>query len=67
VRLGGEATTGDDILIGLANPMTSWMLPLRGDECFVDLPDGGEAMQFGEGYFDHRDVFTRHALEVLGR
>lgn len=56
---------GDDLLIGLANPGVSWMVPMQGNECFVDLPPGSEAMQNAPGYFDMRDEFLNDALEVL--
>lgn len=57
---------GDDLIIGLANPGDSWIVPMRGDEAFVDLDQCGEALQFGEGYFDMRDRFSADAVKRLG-
>lgn len=58
---------GDDLIIGLANPQDSWIVPMKGDEAFVDLDQCGEALQFGEGYFDMRDRFSSDAMKRLGR
>jgi len=63
---------GDDILIGLDG--NGWLVPMRGAQCFTDLPEGGEALQYnteaepdGEHYFALRDRFTRHVLDRLGK
>lgn len=53
---------GDDIIAGLANPGAAYVVPLRGEEAFVDLDQCGEALQFEEGYFASRDAFTRDVL-----
>jgi len=50
-------TEGDDLIAGLANPGTSWIIPQRGEELLIDLDDGGEAMQYADGYFAMRDRF----------
>lgn len=63
LRTDGDLT-GDDILAGLANP-GSVIVPMRGEECFVDLADHGVAMQHRPGYFDDRDTFTKRALEAV--
>ena len=56
---------GDDIILGRTS--NAWLIPMRGDECFVDLDQCGEALQFntepspdGEHYFELRDRFARH-------
>ena len=66
VRLGQPADSyvGDDILAGLANP-GSVIVPMRDDESFVDLDQGGVAMQFRDGYFEERDVFSKAAAALL--
>lgn len=56
---------GDDLIIGLANPHDSWIVPMVGSEAFVDLDQCGEALQFGEGYFDMRDRFSADAVRRL--
>jgi hypothetical protein len=63
---------GDDIIIGLDG--NGWLVPMRGDECFTDLPEHGQALQYNteaaegeEHYFAMRDRFTKHVLERLGR
>jgi hypothetical protein len=61
----GADLTGDDILAGLANP-GSKMVPMSGDERFVDLSECGVAMQAaGASYFEGRDKFTRAALAAI--
>lgn len=65
VRTRGFEAVGDDILIGLANRPHCFVLPLRDDEHFRDLDEGGVAMQQRDGYFAERDEFARHAMEVL--
>lgn len=66
VRLAnpGMSYVGDDILAGLANP-GSVVIPMRGDEHFVDLDWGGVAMCTRDGYFAERDVFTAAAVSAL--
>lgn len=61
---------GDDIIVGLTG--NGWLVPMRGDECFVDLDECGQALQYntepnpdGEHYFDLRDRFTAHVLKRL--
>ncbi|HEX3539648.1 MAG TPA: hypothetical protein VHT75_04315 [Acidimicrobiales bacterium] len=58
------AYVGDDILAGLANP-GSMIIPMRGDETFVDLDQHGVAMQTRPGYFADRDRFTAAAVTAL--
>ena len=70
VRVNGDGDIdwpheGDDLIIGLANPHDSWIVPMRDREGFVDLDQCGEALQFGEGYFDMRDRFSADAVERL--
>lgn len=71
VRLAGSdvawPTEGDDLIIGLANPKSSWIVPLRGDANFVDLDPGAEAMQNRVGYFDMRDEFCEAVLTARER
>lgn len=64
LRTGGDMV-GDDILAGLANPKGSVIVPMIGVSSFVDLSEEGVAMNSGDAYFEERDAFTRHALEVL--
>jgi len=62
---------GDDVLIGLTNK--SSIIPMRGDELFVDLDWGEQAMAWGddgvsEGWQDYlkvRDEFTVDAMKIL--
>lgn len=60
----GDEYVGDDILAGLANP-GSMIVPMRGDEAFVDLDQHGVAMCNRDGYFAQRDRFTQQALAAL--
>lgn len=53
-------TEGDDLLIGLANE--GEIIPMRGDEMFVDLSEEGVAMCHAPGYFEMRDEFLNDAL-----
>ena len=48
----------------MANP-GSVIVPMRDDESFVDLDQGGVAMQFRDGYFEERDVFSKAAAALL--
>lgn len=57
-------TEGDDLIAGVANPQSSWIVPLSGDSLLVDLDEGGQAMQFEEGYFDMRDRFASDVLDA---
>jgi len=57
-------TEGDDLIAGIANPRSSWVVPLRGDEQMVDLDEGGEAMQNAEGYFEMRDRFCSDVIDA---
>lgn len=62
---------GDDILIGLVN--NSYIIPMRDDECFIDLSWGSEAMSWGSDgvtknggeYLAMRDRFTLDAIKVI--
>lgn len=62
---------GDDILVGLAN--NSYIIPMEGDENFVDLSWGTEAMSWGsdghtagpQEYLAMRDRFTLDAIKVI--
>lgn len=62
---------GDDILMGLCN--NSFIIPMEGDENFVDLSWGTEAMSWGsdgitsgaQEYLAMRDRFTLDALKVI--
>lgn len=66
VRLGPDRwpAEGDDLIIGLANPDGSAVVPLEGDAAFVDLDDGGVAMQHRPGYFEMRDEFCAAVLRA---
>ena len=65
-RDGRWPTEGDDILLGLANHST--VVPLRGDENFVDLGYQGEAMCYQPGdYYGMRGEFTRDVVAALAK
>jgi hypothetical protein len=55
---------GDDLIAGVANPSSSWAVPLAGDAAFIDLPEHGQAMQYAEGYFAMRDEFCGDVLDA---
>jgi len=56
---------GDDIIMGLVNPDSTFCIPMEGDECWRELDQHGQALQFGSGYFDMRDRFVRDAIHAL--
>lgn len=73
VALEGEIRTaekwrdeGDDLLAGLANE--SVVVPLRGEECFVDLGYQGQAMYWSvPDYEGMRDRLLRDVLKLQGK
>lgn len=65
LRDPGSSYVGDDILAGLANRDNAWIVPMCGDETFVDLDQMGVAMQQRAGYFEDRDRFTTAAVAAL--
>lgn len=60
-------TEGDDILAGLANRGQSRILPMQGEDAWLNLSDCGVAMNMAVGYYEMRDEFTFDALNHLGR
>lgn len=66
VRLAGRRwpSEGDDIIAGLANE--SSVVPMHGDERFVDLGDRGVAMCYEPSYYELRDEFVKDVLAALG-
>jgi hypothetical protein len=71
VRIRGDQLIwpheGDDIIAGLANQGRAFMIPMAGDERFVDLDQCGQALQFQDGYFGSRDDFTIDVIAARAR
>lgn len=58
---------GDDIVIGMVNPESTYCVAMEGDECWVELDQCGQALQFQEGYFAMRDRFVLDTIHALAR